>query len=262
MNCKYDREAGTYLLDGEPCRVDEYGDPTNHCTATRTCTEHVGSNELTCARCLGRVRVTIRRIPDLAALMLPVAITTGVDSHAANLAGPAADPEAWSWRKIAARKGGPWHLSLIEDDDEEHPHTVLSRWAVMIAEDYGHDLPTLTVTSAADYLDRQLGRIAQDDSQDFPLLAREVRKCRRHLESVLATLAHKERGAPCPTCVGNEEGSPRLVRHYPHWCTEPACCREHPTDDSGDVWQCPRNPAHVWTHEAYEKWIDERKASA
>ena len=60
----------------------------------------------------------LRRIPQLAALMLPVALGVGVNSEAANMAGPAADPEAWSWRKVTAKQGGPWHLSLVEDDDD------------------------------------------------------------------------------------------------------------------------------------------------
>lgn len=260
MSCRWDREAGNYLADGEPCRVDEYGDPTNHCTAQRTCAEHIGPNELTCARCSGRVRSTIRRIPLLSALMMPVALTAGVNSEAANLAGPAADTEAWSWRKVAARQGGSWHLSLVEEDDELHPYSVLTRWALMIAEDYGHELGTLDVTTAADYLDRNLGRIAQDDTQDFPLLAREMRRCRRHLESVLATMRHIERGAPCPECSSPETGlGPRLVREYGHWCERADCERIHYDDDSGDQWVCPRNRRHAWTLEAYDRWIEERK---
>lgn len=257
--CRYDREAGKYLRDGEPCKRDEYGDPTSHCTARRNCAEHVAPNELTCARCLGRTRAIIRGIPDRAALMMPVALTMGVDSTAANLAGPAADTEAWTWRKVAARRGGSWHLSLIEDDDDRHPYTVLTRWALMIAEDYGHELTDLDVASAADYLDRNLARIAQDPTQDFTLLTSEVRKCRRHLESVLATAQHKERGAPCPECVGKEQGAPRLVRTYPHWCDDTECRREHYDNDSRDMWICPRNEGHAWTTRAYDQWIDERK---
>src|SRR5690348_9354345 len=104
MSCRWDNEAGDYLDDGEPCRRDEYGDPTKHCTARRTCAQHVGAGELTCARCIGRVRSTLRRIPALAALMPVVALEGGVNSEAASLAGPAADPEAWMWRRVAQRK--------------------------------------------------------------------------------------------------------------------------------------------------------------
>lgn len=269
MTCRYDREFADYLTpDGTPCLVDEYGDKTRHCTARRNCSVHVGAGEITCPRCIGRVRSLLRKIPDLAALMLPVALTAGVNSEAANLAGPAADVEAWSWRKVAARQGKAWHLSLIEEDDELHPYTVLARWEAMIREDYDQprDTPT-TISEAADYLGRNLGRIAQDPEQDFPLLAHELRKCHQHLESVLATAKRPERGAPCPECTSEETGvGPRLVREFGHWCEDEACEKVHFADDSADVWVCPRDRDHTWEHEAYTRWIEtrqgKRKASA
>lgn len=263
MTCKYDRASGEYLIDGEPCRRDDYGDPTRHCTAKRTCANHVGPGELTCARCLGRVRANLRRIPVVSQLMMLVAVEDGVNSEAANLAGPAADPEAWSWRKIAARRGGPWHLSLIEDDDEEHPYLVLGRWDMMIREDYGHPSDErVTIANAAAYLDRQLGRIAQDEEQDFPLFAREVRTCRNHLERVLRTAASRQRGAPCPDCTSPDDGvGPRLVREYGHWCEDEDCERLHYADDTADRWVCPRNRAHEWTPKAYSDYVEERRTA-
>ncbi len=265
--CRYDHDKGDYLTDdGEPCRRDDYGDPTHHCTARRTCANHIGPRELTCARCVGRTRLDLARIPELAALMPEEAEATGVNSEAANLAGPAADPEAWSWRKVAARQGRTWHLSLIEDDDEHHPYLVLGRYDGMIREDYDHPSDTpLTITDAAAYLARQLGRIAQDDGQDFPLFAREIRKCRAHLESVLHDSQAAERGAPCPDCTTTETGvGPRLVRDYGHWCTDADCTQaKHYLDDSGDTWTCPRDPiGHHWTHSAYEAYVEERTKRA
>lgn len=259
--CKWDREAEEYRNgDGEPCKVDDYGDPTRHCTARRGCANHVGDGELTCARCLGRARTNLRRIPIVSRLMMLIALEDGVDSEAANLAGPAANPEAWSWRKVAARQGKAWHLSLIEDDDEEHPYSVLGRWDMMLRDDYGHPSDEIvTIANAAAYLDGQLGRVAQDDGQDFPLLARELRKCRQHLERVLRTAMSRQRGAPCPDCTSEETGvGPRLVREYGHWCEDDDCDRLHYLDDSADEWVCPRNRAHSWTVSSYEAYIEER----
>jgi len=88
MNCRWDRDREEYLRDDEPCRVDDYGDPTRHCTARRSCANHVGPAELTCARCVGRTRGDVRRIVDLAPLMVVQAISGGVESEAAWLAGP------------------------------------------------------------------------------------------------------------------------------------------------------------------------------
>lgn len=274
-SCKWDREADDYMNDGEPCRRDEYGDPTRHCTARRTCSAHIGSDELTCPRCIGRTRATLRRIPTLAALMLPVAITRGVNSEAANLAGPSADPRSWTERRIAMRSHlAAWEITgriseqqhmyartTMEDDDEHHPLNVLGRWALMLAEDYAHDLPArLTVTNAAEYLDRQLSRIANDPEQDWALLVSEMRKCRQHLESALSVLAHIERGVPCPECTSEQTGvGPRLVRAFGHWCDDPDCERINYADDSADIWVCPRDRNHEWSHEDYTLRLEERK---
>jgi hypothetical protein len=262
MTCRWDRAAEEYLTDGEPCKVDDYGDPTKHCSARRTCSVHIGRDELTCPRCIGRVRTDLRWIRDLSALLSTAAMSDGVESEAANLAGPAADPEAWSWRKIAARQGVAWHVSLIEDDDERHPYSVTGRWAMMIAEDYSHDLPTLDVTKATDYLARQLGRIAQDDGQDFPLLAREIRRCRQHIESVLHNDSRPERGAPCPECA-QAESFVRLVRTFGHYCEDEDCTQQfHYADDTEDRWVCPKDRAHSWTEKDYRSWVEDRKESA
>jgi hypothetical protein len=195
--------------------------------------------------------------------MLPEALVAGVDSEAANLAGPAADPEAWSWRKIAAKQGIAWHLSLVEDDDDWHPYTVLGRWVLMLAEDYAlAGVPArLTVTNSAAFLDRILGRVAQDENQDYPLMARELRKCRAHLESVLHDSLSPERGAPCPECKGRGKFV-RLVRWYPHWCTDEDCTQIHYDTDEGDRWVCPADVAHSWDLESYSRWVEERKAVA
>lgn len=261
MTCRYDADARDYLRpDGEPCRNDEYGDLTHHCRARRTCSQHVGNGENTCARCVGRTRQDIRRVVTQAALMLPQAIGDGVNSEAAMLAGPAANVEAWTWRKVAARQGGSWHLSLLEEDDERHPYTVLTRWQMMLSEDWGHALPdTLTIAGAGAYLERNLGRLAQDPEQDWPLFASEVSRVRSHMESVIHNDTRPERGAPCPECrsVGKVV---RMTRRYSHWCESEDCARFHFDDESADVWACPANSEHWFTAAAYANYLEERGA--
>ena len=228
----------------------------NHCTAKRNCTWHVHPGEITCGRCIGDVRRILGRIHDGAALMLTQAIMDGLESEAAYLAGPATDPEAWSWRKVAARQGVAWHMSLIEDDDERHPATVTGTWQRMIAEDYGHE-PTTTLSAHVADLDRHLHRIANDDTQDFPLMRRELRKCRQHLEAVLHNDTRPDRGAPCPTCVEQTGKGAPLRREYAHWCDDADCERFHLTDDGSDVWRCPRNREHWWTQAGYAEKVGE-----
>src|SRR4051812_11090213 len=269
--CRWDREQEMYLRDGEPCKVDDYGDPTHHCTARRSCGNHIGRGELTCARCIGRVRSVIRRIVELAPLALTRAIAAGVESDAANLAGPAADPRRWSDRRIAMNA----HLLTWErlgriteaqygrakgnmaDDDDQHPYVVLTRWHMMFAEDYNHRLPdVMSISDSGAYLERVLHVVAQDPEQDFPLLRNETRKVLDHLEAVLQNSMKPERGAPCPEC--RDEGRVlRLSREYPHWCDDEDCERMHYADDSEDRWTCPRG--HSRSHEDYQRWIEERK---
>jgi hypothetical protein len=262
MTCRYDTEAQAYLVDGEPCRTDDYGDPTHHCTARRTCAQHVGVGELTCARCLGRVRLDIRNVVEQATLMLPEALITGVNSQAAVLAGPATDVEAWSWHKVTAKQGRIWHVSLVEEDDDFHAFTVLTRWAWMISNAYNNPGPDVwTVSNAADYLIRVLNRIAQDPDQDFTGLAAEIRKCRRRHESVLHNSEDAERGAPCPTCT-KDRHIVRLIRQYAHWCDDPDCTQQfHSTTDDFDVWVCPRNKDHWWNPQGYADLLKERTSA-
>lgn len=279
MTCHWNREEAAYYDGDEPCRTDYDGNPTRHCAARRSCSTHIGPDEQTCPRCLSRARNDLRRIPLLTAMLLPVAATEGVNSPAAMLAGPAAQPADWTARQIARRahlatwermgritEAQHWHAREVMDEaDDRHPLNILGTWDMMIREDYGHPSSArVTVENAAAYLDRMLARIAHDPEQDFPLLAAELRKCRRHLEEAIALVARAQRGYPCPTCrddAGREGPTPRLVRQYPHWCDDEDCCREHRADDSEDTWVCPTNPAHAWSHAWYTAHIEVRKGA-
>lgn len=229
--------------------------PERHCTAKKSCTWHVAWGEITCGRCIAGVRSDLRWIEALSSLLMTAAMGEGVDSEAANLAGPAADPEAWSWRKVAARQGRAWHVSLVEDDDEHHPLTVLGTWERMIREDYGHDTDApLSITGAVAYLTRTLHRIAQDDGQDFPLMRRELRKCRQHLEAVLHNDDRPDQGAPCPTCSAEHGKGPRLRRRYAE--------RWEAQDASRDEWVCPANREHTWSEVDYRLRVADVYAEA
>lgn len=297
MSCRWDREREAYVdresdQECKPSR-DEYGDPMHHCAGKRSCSIHIRAGELTCPRCISRTRHTIRRIREIAPLMLPVAIGAGVNSEAANLAGPGTDPRGWSQRRLAmfshldtwqalGRITEDQHthaLALMPDDDELHPYALLTRWQLMLSEDYGQPLPAvMTVVSAADYLERNLARIANDEEQDYGLFHRELKACLDHMEAVLHTSLRPERGKRCPTCQEDqpEKLAPRLRRNYGHWCEDDGCEKVHYSlvldklsgewvpDTSGDWWSCPaqpKNPRHQWTHESYRKWADERRAS-
>ena len=273
MTCRYDREREDYFTsDDKPCRTDDYGDPTRHCTARRTCSQHVGPGELTCARCLGRTRATLRRMVTLATFAGHLAPSASLESEVVNIAGPVADPAAWASRRreMQMRLTDSWRrgditedqfdraYEAIEDDDDLHPANLLTRWEMMLREDY--DQPTrsnFTLHSAAAYLEVVLPRMAQDPEQDFPLLSGELRKCRDHLEIALSLALRYSRGAPCVACIEDgETPAPRLRLERGHWCEDRNCSRQHwPTDP--DVWRCPRHPHHWWTDEDYRLRVDD-----
>lgn len=223
--------------------------PEPHCTARSRCLTHIAATELTCPGCIGNTRTDIAQTVALAALMLTEAIARGINSQAANLAGPAADPATWSARQILRRRAivdylpsDAWEYAtrvLIEDDDSQHPLLVLGRWEMMLREDWGPETDErLTVASAADYLDRNLARLANDPAQDFPLFAAEIRACRTHLEAVLHDSRQPEKGAPCPNCTTDQQRGPALHKRYD----------DDDATGASDVWLCKR--CDSWWSEA------------
>lgn len=260
-HCRF--QDGRYVQpDGEECDTPK----RDHCSARKTCANHLAWGEQTCARCVGRTRANLKHIGQYAGLLDTAANETGrVDTELAMLAGPTCDPEAWSWRKVAAKQGLAWHVSQDEDDDEQDPERVLTTWAQMLSEDYRLPRPDhWDVTNAAAFLDRILHRVAQDEEQDFPQMSRELRRCRNHLDTALRVRLFVDRGVPCPICVAERADDPvrlKLVREYPHWCDLDDCHRIHVETDELDVWVCPRNRAHSWTHADYSNRLEERKGA-
>lgn len=293
--CYRDRDNGVRFTKNahriecaEPeCRGCKVCPERRHCTAKRNCSWHLAEGTLTCGRCLGGVRTDLRWVGDLSALVAFQALADGVNSHAADLAGPAADPRALAEWQVArksylrtfearGRISEAQHLhaleALADEDDQHHPYAVLTRWQMMLAEDYDHELPDrLTTLGALAYLDRNLHRIANDDEQDFGLLKSELKDCRRHLEAVLHNDDRPDRGVPCPTCRAGSHHAKcdnpeckgclivRLERHYAHWCEGESCQRYHFTDDSSDIWQCPRDADHWWGRQGYADLERERR---
>lgn len=204
---------------------------TEHvCTARASCGREVAPTELTCGVCLGRTRADLVSIVTLSALLPAEAEHAGVNSEAAYLAGPAAEPSTWTARKVYTARTLDVPLASLENDDPWHPYGVLGRWQMMLSEDYGIvDTRTITVSRSAELLDRLLHRFANDPAQDFALFAREIRECRAHLEAVLHDSRTPEKGAPCPECSSDFGSGPPLIKRY---------VDEDPSGAS-DHWTCP-----------------------
>jgi len=258
--CRYDTQEKAHLIDGEPCVRDEHGNPVRHCRVRSRCTYHLGWDEYACPECAGKTRGNLESIVDLLVLMPGEAMERGVNSEAANLAGPHADYVRSQWRLVNAARNGQQveELSLLD------PYTCLTLHERTIREELGHDETLLVspdVASSAGYLMWVLTDLTRSEEGAAMLssLLGDTMRLRRHMESVLMDSRTPERGAPCPACVEAELGTPRLVRVYAHWCDDSGCRRLHVADDSADVWRCPQDETHEWSHEAYTRWIEERK---
>lgn len=261
-HCHLDRKSGQHLLRShlrtcgtntcegcEPCRTDDDGNPVRHCGNCRgKHSEHLAWGEFVCPRCVGRIRADMREIEDRSTELLVEAIFSGVDSEAANLAGPVPDAVRWVWRKINERRAGVAEI-LIEEADFTHPLTCLTNWERELREDLGHDdevLCSATISEARKYLDLVLTMLARSEAHVLVLaeMARDMRRCRAHVETVLRDSREPEKGAPCPTCseaASEDERAPRLVMHR----------ADHDVTGAADVWRCPDVEAHWWSEADY-----------
>lgn len=232
----------------QPCRE-------RHCG----CGRHLDPADLHCPRCVGEVRNDLTRIADLCNLTTHAAIEHPTLT-ALDLAGPVADPISYDYRRrwvlggalcecvtcpdLQPRPHGPacekcahqtckrirWEPTcpglvdwLDNADDERHPLWVLGTWDMLVTEHLGHNRTNrVTVPSAAAYLTANLTDLSRDPDIGFDELARELRTCRDHVETVLAVAPYVHRGAPCPMC-----GRANLEK-------------DHGATEDEDRWACPR----------------------
>lgn len=192
--------------------------PGPHC---RVC----GRNhaETTCAGCIADVRETLAAITEMCAALAAEAEHRGTDSDAAMLAGPVADPEAWSHHKrsaLAGRIDAGW---LEHAEEAAHPLFVLGTWEMLGRELLGlaPGGEAVSVLGSGAWLDLHLHQLAEL-ADDFDVLRRELNDCRAYVEAVLHDGEQVERGVKCPMC-----GRANLVKRYGM------------TED-GDRWCCPR----------------------
>ena len=292
MTCRWDRATKRHLraehmpdcaptgcLGCAPCTHDDDGNPVRHCRARSRCTTHLAWGEHVCPDCLAKVRTNLTAILDLLALMPAEAEEQGIHSEPANLAGPHADYVTAQWRLINADRNG----ETVEELDMRDPYTCLTMYERTVREELGHDGTTLvspTTGATAGYLAWALTDLARDEEGAVLVgaLLSDTGALVSHLEAALHDSRTPERGAPCPACVDamaerKEElqaaGVPedewpklraqRLVRIYGHHCTDEACEKIHYEDDRGDVWRCPADREHEWSHDAYSRWIEDRR---
>jgi hypothetical protein len=152
----------------QPCERD-------HCTMPR-CSRH--TEDLRCAKCIGKVRENLRRVAELCRLAPTAAAETArIDAATVDLAGPVAEHSTyrarWNWavnerglcrcrdcpdldpyngigpacekcahhtcRHLRYETACPALAAWLDNaDDERHPLWVLGSWDMLVAEHFGH----------------------------------------------------------------------------------------------------------------------------
>lgn len=270
--CRYDRDRKAHLTREHlpecvdvackgcrPCLTDDDGNPVRHCRTRNRCTSHLDWHEHTCPTCVGKVRGNLTRIVDaIAAMPAEVEEVGRVDCTPATNHLATAHPESWRRRMIHNAQNGGW----TEEPDQDDPWQMLGIRERMIREDMGHDhrLVSDSLAGTCDYLAWVLTDLSRMEEQTLVVaeLLAETTRLATHLEAVLHDSKAPERGIPCPDCTAEEKLAPRLVRHFGHWCERAGCQQVHYLDESGDVWRCPADDAHEWTHADYEARLVER----
>jgi hypothetical protein len=146
----------------------------------------------------------------------------GIDGEAMMLLGPSADPEARGHLEASVAAGRVSADYLADATGETHPLWVLGTWSMVWRDALEHDeAATGELGEAVDYLDRTMGYMGGFEHAPFEDFARDLRRCRTHLESVLHDGEQIDTGAPCMTC--------RVPLD-----------RVWGLDDQADGWKCPR----------------------
>lgn len=177
----------------------------------------------TCAECLATTREALHDIARMCAALPTEAEHRGVEGEAMMLLGPTADPEARGHLEASVLAGRVPPDYLETATHELHPLFVLGSWDAVWRDALEHDESTarLTVATAIGYINRQMTYMADHEHVPFDDFARDVRRCRAHLEAVLHDGEQVDRGAPCMTCNVPLE-------------------RTWGADAGNDGWRCPR----------------------
>jgi ribosomal protein L37AE/L43A len=167
-------QIGAQCVGCQPC-------PGPHC---RVCIRTHA--EQTCPECVASTRDNLHAIARCCGALSVEVAHRGVNGEAMMLLGPSADPERWGFTEASVMVGR-LPAGWVEDvNGELHPGFVLATWD-MIWRDHLDQPSNLkaTLPRLVDYLDQHLHRMAEEDLIPFEDFARDLRRCRGHLESVL-----------------------------------------------------------------------------
>jgi len=175
-----------------------------------------------CPECMAETREALHEIARMCGALPEEVESRGVDGEAMYLLGPVADPEAIGHMEESVRAGRVPEEYLANATGDLHPLWVLGTWSMVWIDALEHETDEkVTLEAATDYLDANMTYMGGYERVPFDDFARDLRKCRNHLEAVLHDGEQVDRGAPCMGCNAT------LVRVWDY-------------DDKGDGWRCPR----------------------
>jgi hypothetical protein len=182
----------------------------------------VAHTDGTCPECMAETREALHDIGRMCGALPDEVEHRGVEGEAMMLLAPAADPEAWGHMEASVLSGRVPPEYLEENAGELHPEFILRSWQMVWRDALDHDeVPDALLSTAVDYLNTQMTYMGGYEHVDFADFARDLRRCRNHLEAVLHDGEQVDQGAPCMSCNG------RLERTWGK-------------DAAGDGWRCPR----------------------
>lgn len=193
--CKYVARTEPRVVPGrhlEGCAT-QYDNDSLGCSGCLPCPEpHCricarAHAEGTCAECMAETREALHDIARMCDALPEEVESRGVEGEAMFLLGPACDPEARGHLEASVLAGRVPADYLSEADGELHPLFVLGSWDAVWRDALEHDEPTerLTIVAAVDYLDRTMGYMSGYEHVPFEDFAKDLRRCRVHMEAVL-----------------------------------------------------------------------------
>lgn len=196
------------------------------CWGCLTCTEPhcrvcgVAHDEGACPECRAGTREALHDIARMCDALPEEVEHRGIEGEAMFLLGPAADPEARGHLEASVAVGRVPIDYLADAIGETHPVWVLGTWQMVWQDALDHetDDARVTLVEAVDYLDRNLTYMAGYQHVPFEDMARDFRKCRTHLESVLHDQRQGDRAnVGCFDCRGDLERKIGATGFEDHW---------------------------------------------
>lgn len=227
-SCKWDGRNRPRILPGRH-DFDNHGPTENpDCPGCVPCTHlhcrvcNQTHADQTCAECLATARDNLHEIARMCDSLPEEVEHRGIDGEAMMLLGPASNPEARGHLEASVLAGRVPDDYLDRADGELHPLFILGCWDMVYRDALDHEeANSVTLPDVISYLDRNLHYMSGYEHVAFEDLARDLRKCRAHLESVLHDGEQRDTGAPCMTC-------------------QVPLNRVWGADEQTDGWECPR----------------------